>query len=102
MPLQENVVMFETFNAKNYSDSPKYIYEYLVNSIEYVEDITDKWCNYYGKKYEKIDCYNWHSGWLFPANKLHTAKGQPSQYGNFPYHFRKLCCSFCRIRQGIS
>lgn len=28
-PLKQNVVMFETFNAKNYSDSPKYIYEYL-------------------------------------------------------------------------
>jgi len=28
-PIQKNVVLFETFNAKNYSDSPKYIYEYL-------------------------------------------------------------------------
>lgn len=28
-PLLDNVVIFESFNAKNYSDSPKYIYEYL-------------------------------------------------------------------------
>ena len=28
-PVLKNVVLFETFNAKNYSDSPKYIYEYL-------------------------------------------------------------------------
>lgn len=28
-PLLQNVVLFESFNAKNYSDSPKYIYEYL-------------------------------------------------------------------------
>ncbi|MCR4716280.1 MAG: bifunctional glycosyltransferase family 2 protein/CDP-glycerol:glycerophosphate glycerophosphotransferase [Lachnospiraceae bacterium] len=28
-PLLENVVMFETFFGKSYSDSPKYIYEYL-------------------------------------------------------------------------
>ena len=31
-PLLENVVLFETFNAKNYSDSPKYIYEYLAKN----------------------------------------------------------------------
>lgn len=29
MPIKENVVLFETFMAKNYSDSPKYIYEAL-------------------------------------------------------------------------
>lgn len=28
-PVQENLVMFETFFGKNYADSPKYIYEYL-------------------------------------------------------------------------
>ena len=28
-PVLKNVVLFETFNAKNYSDSPKYIYEYF-------------------------------------------------------------------------
>lgn len=28
-PIEENWVMFETFFGKNYSDSPKYIYEYL-------------------------------------------------------------------------
>lgn len=28
-PLRENAVMFESFLGKNYSDSPKYIYEYL-------------------------------------------------------------------------
>lgn len=31
-PLLKNVVLFETFNAKNYSDSPKYIYEYLAKN----------------------------------------------------------------------
>ena len=36
-PVLKNVVMFETFNAKHYSDSPKYIYEYLAkhHSDEY-------------------------------------------------------------------
>ena len=29
LPIKENVVLFETFMAKNYSDSPKYIYEAL-------------------------------------------------------------------------
>lgn len=29
MPIKENVILFETFMAKNYSDSPKYIYEYI-------------------------------------------------------------------------
>lgn len=29
LPVKENVVLFETFMAKNYSDSPKYIYEAL-------------------------------------------------------------------------
>ncbi len=29
MKLKENVVLFESFMGKNYSDSPKYIYEYL-------------------------------------------------------------------------
>lgn len=29
LPIQENMVMFETFFAKSYADSPKYIYEYL-------------------------------------------------------------------------
>lgn len=28
-PIKENYVIFETFMGKNYSDSPKYIYEYL-------------------------------------------------------------------------
>ena len=31
-PLLDNVVIFETFNGKNYSDSPKYIYEYLAKN----------------------------------------------------------------------
>ncbi len=30
-PIEEKWVMFETFFGKNYSDSPKYIYEYLAN-----------------------------------------------------------------------
>ena len=36
MPIKENVILFETFMAKNYSDSPKYIYEYIAqNHPEY-------------------------------------------------------------------
>ena len=31
-PVKENVILFETFMAKNYSDSPKYIYEYLAKN----------------------------------------------------------------------
>lgn len=31
-PILENVVIFETFTGKNYSDSPKYIYEYLAKN----------------------------------------------------------------------
>lgn len=31
-PVKENVILFETFMAKNYSDSPKYIYEYIAQS----------------------------------------------------------------------
>lgn len=31
-PIQENVILFETFMAKNYSDSPKYIYEYIAKN----------------------------------------------------------------------
>lgn len=32
MPVKENVILFETFMAKNYSDSPKYIYEYIAQN----------------------------------------------------------------------
>ena len=31
-PIQENTILFETFMAKNYSDSPKYIYEYIAKN----------------------------------------------------------------------
>ncbi len=31
-PVQEKVILFETFMAKNYSDSPKYIYEYIAKN----------------------------------------------------------------------
>ena len=31
-PIQENLVMFETFMGKSYADSPKYIYEYLAKN----------------------------------------------------------------------
>ncbi|MDF2941402.1 MAG: hypothetical protein K0S01_260 [Herbinix sp.] len=31
-PLQENWILFESFFGKNYSDSPKYIYEYLAKN----------------------------------------------------------------------
>lgn len=35
-PVKENVILFETFMAKNYSDSPKYIYVYIAqNHPEY-------------------------------------------------------------------
>lgn len=35
-PVKEDVILFETFMAKNYSDSPKYIYEYIAqNHPEY-------------------------------------------------------------------
>ncbi|MBP5160203.1 MAG: CDP-glycerol:glycerophosphate glycerophosphotransferase [Lachnospiraceae bacterium] len=32
-PLRDNVVMFESFFGKSYSDSPKYIYEYLAKNF---------------------------------------------------------------------
>ena len=32
MPIKENWIVFETFFGKSYSDSPKYIYEYLLNN----------------------------------------------------------------------
>ncbi len=31
-PVKENVILFESFMAKNYSDSPKYIYEYIAKN----------------------------------------------------------------------
>lgn len=31
-PIQENLIIFESFLARNYSDSPKYIYEYLAKN----------------------------------------------------------------------
>ena len=40
-PILPNVVLFETFNAKNYSDSPKYIYEYLAK--HYGDQFTCVW-----------------------------------------------------------
>ncbi|MGM9912079.1 CDP-glycerol:glycerophosphate glycerophosphotransferase [Floccifex sp.] len=43
-PILKNVVLFETFNAKNYSDSPKYIYEYLAS--------------HYGDQYEFVWALN--------------------------------------------
>lgn len=58
-PLKENVVMFETFNGKNYSDSPKYIYEYLAshypNDFECVWSLnTDSKLKYGGKKIKRF------------------------------------------------
>ncbi|MCR5324648.1 MAG: bifunctional glycosyltransferase family 2 protein/CDP-glycerol:glycerophosphate glycerophosphotransferase [Lachnospiraceae bacterium] len=32
MPISENTIVFESFLGKNYSDSPKYIYEYLAKN----------------------------------------------------------------------
>ncbi|WP_368653166.1 CDP-glycerol glycerophosphotransferase family protein [Ornithinibacillus sp. 4-3] len=32
LPLKKDLIFFESFLGKNYSDSPKYIYEYLVNT----------------------------------------------------------------------
>lgn len=31
-PILDNVILFETFTGKNYSDSPKYIYEYMAQN----------------------------------------------------------------------
>ena len=47
-PLLDNVVLFETFNAKNYSDSPKYIYEYLAKN--YGKDFKCVWALNNGTK----------------------------------------------------
>lgn len=47
-PIKENVVLFETFMAKNYSDSPKYIYEALVK--EYGDQFTCVWAINNGTK----------------------------------------------------
>ena len=48
MPLLKNVVLFETFNGKNYSDSPKYIYEYLAKN--YGKDFQCVWALNNGTK----------------------------------------------------
>ncbi|MFD2044503.1 CDP-glycerol glycerophosphotransferase family protein [Ornithinibacillus salinisoli] len=32
LPLQENTIVFESFLGKSYSDSPKYIYEYMIDN----------------------------------------------------------------------
>lgn len=47
-PILKNVVLFETFNGKNYSDSPKYIYEYLVKN--YGKDFQCVWALNNGTK----------------------------------------------------
>src|SRR5690625_7046293 len=31
LPVKQNLVYFESFGGKSYSDSPKYIYEHLIN-----------------------------------------------------------------------
>lgn len=45
-PVQANLIMFESFFGKNYSDSPKYIYEYLAKyypgKFEFVWALNDK------------------------------------------------------------
>ncbi len=40
-PLLNNVILFETFMGKNYSDSPKYIYEYMAQN--YGDQFTYVW-----------------------------------------------------------
>ena len=47
-PVLKNVVLFETFNGKNYSDSPKYIYEYLAKN--YGKDFKCVWVLNNGSK----------------------------------------------------
>ena len=47
-PILKNVVLFETFNGKNYSDSPKYIYEYLAKN--YGNDFQCVWALNNGTK----------------------------------------------------
>lgn len=59
-PVKNNVVLFETFNAKNYSDSPKYIYEYLAKNYgdqyEFVWALNNKDIKlpYKGKKVKRF------------------------------------------------
>lgn len=59
-PIKKNVVLFETFNAKNYSDSPKYIYEYLAkhhsDQFEFVWALNNKNVKlpYKGKKIKRF------------------------------------------------
>ncbi len=56
-PIQENVILFESFMAKNYSDSPKYIYEYLAkhygNQYTFVWALNDGHPVPYGAKVVK-------------------------------------------------
>lgn len=35
MRIKPNLVLFESFSGKNYSDSPKYIYEYMMENMDY-------------------------------------------------------------------
>lgn len=58
-PIIKNVVLFETFTGKNYSDSPKYIYEYLAKN--YGDQFTFVWVlntktkpKYGGKKVKRF------------------------------------------------
>ncbi|MCR5798242.1 MAG: CDP-glycerol glycerophosphotransferase family protein, partial [Eubacterium sp.] len=44
MPLKDNLIFIESFFGKSYSDSPKYLYEYIYNK--------------YGDKYEYVFCLN--------------------------------------------
>ena len=53
-PILDNVILFETFTGKNYSDSPKYIYEYMAqtygNQFTYVWVLNTKTKPKYGGK----------------------------------------------------
>ncbi|MDD6190877.1 MAG: CDP-glycerol glycerophosphotransferase family protein, partial [Firmicutes bacterium] len=37
LPVEKNVIIFESFMGRKYADSPKAIYEYMLNSPEYSE-----------------------------------------------------------------
>lgn len=42
IPTDDKIILFSTFDGRNYSDSPKAIYEYMLNSAQY-DDYTFVW-----------------------------------------------------------
>lgn len=62
MPVKKNMVVFESFLGKNYSDSPKYIYEYMLEN--------------------KLD---FHYVWIF--NEKRKVPGNPTQVRRFSLRY---------------